>query len=374
MAVGVGALVAVAAGVAVNDSGRVVAQGWSDGWAFRATTDSSGTRRLSRARNALSHCSVWEKTMCHFIFRSRHARLAALGLLIFVAAAAAQNVPAEQTQKRFATAEEAVQSVIKAAKADDRAELLAIFGTDAEEFLSSGDKVADRRARQVILVAVKEKWKLTSQGPNTKTLIIGNEEWPYPIPLVKDKGGWRFDTAAGREEVLYRRIGRNELSTIQACRVYLQAQKEYAAQSHDGKPAGLFAQKFGSQPGKQDGLYWKVGPSEDLSPLGEFAAQASSEGYSRSDAPIPLHGYFFRVLTAQGPAAPGGAKSYISNDEMKSGFGLVAYPADYRNSGVMTFIINQDGVIYERDLGEKTVQLASQITEYNPDKSWRKFQ
>jgi hypothetical protein len=302
-------------------------------------------------------------------------RLTALGLLIFVAAAAAQSTPAEQTQKRFATAEEAVQSIIKAAKADDRAELLAIFGKDAEDLLSSGDKVADKRARQVILVAVKEKWKLTSQGPNTKTLIIGNEEWPYPIPLVKDKGGWRFDTAAGREEVLYRRIGRNELRTIQACRVVLKAQREYAAQSHDGKPAGLFAQKFGSQPGKQDGLYWKVGPGEDLSPLGEFAAQASSEGYSRSDSsPIPLHGYFFRVVTAQGPAAPGGKKSYISDGAMKNGFALIAYPADYRNSGVMTFMVNQDGVIYERDLGEKTVQLASQITEYNPDKSWRKVQ
>ena len=227
----------------------------------------------------------------------------------------------------------------------------------------------------MILVALKEKWKLASQGPNTKTLIIGNEEWPYPIPLVKDKGGWRFDTAAGREEILYRRIGRNELRTLQVCRIYLKAQKEYAAQSHDGKPAGLFAQKFSSEPGKQDGLYWKVNPGEGFSPLGEFAAQASAEGYTRSDTgPTPFHGYLFRPLTAQGPAAPGGAKSYIANGEMKSGFALVAYPADYRNSGVMTFMMNQDGVVFEKDLGEKTAQVASQITEYNPDKSWRKVQ
>jgi type II secretory pathway pseudopilin PulG len=313
--------------------------------------------------------------MCHFIFRSLHMRLAVLGLLIVVAAASARSATAEQTQKRFATAEEAVQGVIKAAKTNNQAELLVIFGTDAEDLFSSGDKVADKRSRQVILVAIKEKWKLASQGRNTKTLIIGNEEWPYPIPLVKDKGGWRFDTAAGREEILYRRVGRNELSTIQACRVYLKAQKEYAAQSHDGNPAGLYAQKLSSEPGKQDGLYWKVNPGEGFSPLGEFAAQASAEGYTRSDkGPTPFHGYLFLPLTAQGPAAPGGAKSYISNGEMKSGFALIAYPAEYRNSGVMTFMMNQDGVIFEKDLGEKTAQVASQITEYNPDKSWRKIQ
>jgi hypothetical protein len=313
--------------------------------------------------------------MSHFIFGSWRTPLTALAFLFALSTASAQKGTAEQTQKRFATAEEAVQGVIKAAKTNNQAELLVIFGTGAEDLFSSGDKVADKRARQVILVALKEKWKLASQGSNTKTLIIGNEEWPYPIPLVKDKGGWRFDTAAGREEILYRRIGRNELSTIQACRVYLKAQKEYAAQSHDGKPAGLYAQKLSSEPGKQDGLYWKVNPGEGFSPLGEFAAQASSEGYTRSDTgPTPFHGYLFRPLTAQGPAAPGGAKSYLSNGEMKSGFALVAYPADYRNSGVMTFMVNQDGVIYEKDLGEKTVQLASQITAYDPDKSWRKVQ
>ena len=311
--------------------------------------------------------------MSHFIFGSWRTPLAALGLLIAVATASAQKGTAGQTQKRFATAEEAVQTVIKAAKTNNKTDLLAIFGADAEDLFSSGDKIADRRARQLILVALNEKWSLAKQGPNTKTLVIGNEEWPYPIPLVKDKAGWRFDTAAGREEILYRRIGRNELSTIKACRVYLKAQREYAAQSHDGRPAGLFAQKLASEPGKQDGLYWKVNPGEGFSPLGEFAAQASAEGYTRSDTgPTPFHGYLFRPLTAQGPAAPGGAKSYIANGEMKSGFALIAYPAEYRNSGVMTFMMNQDGVVFEKDLGEKTAQIVSQITEYNPDKSWRK--
>jgi hypothetical protein len=197
--------------------------------------------------------------------------------------------------------------------------------------------------------------------------VIGNEEWPYPIPLVKDKAGWRFDAAAGREEILYRRIGRNELSTIKACRVYLKAQREYAAQSHDGKPAGLFAQKLGSETGKQDGLFWKVNPGEGFSPLGEFAAQASAEGYARSNSgPTPFHGYLFCVLTAQGPAAPGGAKSYISNGEMKGGFALIAYPAEYRKSGVTTFIINQDGVVYEKDLAEQTAKVAAQIASTIP--------
>jgi hypothetical protein len=312
--------------------------------------------------------------MHSFMFSSlQSARLAACGLIIAAVALVAQNTAAEQTQKRFATAEEAAQTVIKAAKADNKTELLAIFGPEAADLLSSGDPVADRRAREVILVALKEKWFLTGHGPNAKTLVIGNEEWPYPIPLVKDKGGWRFDTSAGREEILYRRIGRNELSTIRACQVYVRAQKEYAVKSHDGKAAGLFAKKMASEPGKQDGLFWRVGPGEDLSPLGEFAAQASSEGYSHGDSgPTPFHGYLFRVLTAQGPAAPGGAKSYISNGEMKSGFALVAYPAEYRKSGVMTFIVNQDGVVYEKDLGEQSAEIASRMTEYNPDSSWRK--
>ena len=312
--------------------------------------------------------------MYHFSPSSlQFKRLAACGLMIVATVLAAQNTIALQTQKRFKTAEEAVQAAVKAAKTNNHTELLAIFGADATDLISSGDKVADRRARQVILVALKEKWSLKSEGANTKTLVIGNEEWRYPIPLVKDSEGWRFDTASGREEILFRRIGRNELNTIRACNVYVRAQNEYAAKSHDGKPAGLYAQKFASQPGKQDGLYWKVNPGEALSPLGAFVVDASPEGSPGGNSgPIPFHGYFFRLLTAQGPAAPGGVKSYISNGEMKDGFALLAYPAEYRNSGVMAFIINQDRVIYEKDLGEQTAKVASQINEYNPDSSWRR--
>ena len=302
------------------------------------------------------------------------AKLITVVLMIVAVSLAAQNPAGQQTpQKRFRSAEEAVQDVIKAAKTNNRTEMLAILGADAEDLLSSGDKVADRRARQLILVALNEKWSLANQGPNTKTLIIGNEEWPYPIPLVKDKTGWRFDTAAGREEILFRRIGRNELNTMKTCLIYVKAQNEYAQKGHDGKAVGLFAQKLASEPGKQDGLFWKSGPGEELSPLGGFAAEASSEGYSRSGSgPTAFPGYLFRLLKAQGPAAPGGAKNYVSHGEMKNGFALVAYPAEYRNSGVMTFIINQDGIVYEKDLGEQTAQAASKITEYNPDKSWQK--
>jgi hypothetical protein len=312
--------------------------------------------------------------MYHFILSSLQSkRLVACGLMMVATALAAQNSIAQQTQKRFKTPEEAVQSAIKAAKSNNRAEMLEIFGADAEDLLSSGDKVADRRARQVILAALNERWSLASEGANTKILVIGNEKWRYPIPLVKDSGGWRFDTAAGREEILFRRIGRNELNTISACGVYVRAQKEYAAKGHDGKPAGLYAQKFASQPGKQDGLYWKVGEGEELSPLGAFVAEADPEGSSgERSGPIPFNGYLFRLLTAQGAAAPGGAKSYISNGEMKDGFALLAYPAQYRKTGVMTFIVNQEGVVYEKDLGEETAKAASQINEYNPDSSWRR--
>src|SRR5262245_14649323 len=286
-----------------------------------------------------------EHSMYHFILSSLQSkRLVACGLMMVATALAAQNTIAQQNQRRFKTAEEAVKSAIKAAKTNNRAEMLEIFGADAEDLLSSGDKVADRRARQVILAALNEKWSLANEGPNTKILVIGNEKWRYPIPLVKDSGSWRFDTAAGREEILFRRIGRNELNTIRACGVYLRAQKEYAAKSHDGKPAGLYAQKFASQPGKQDGLYWKVGEGEELSPLGEFVADAAPEGApSGASGPTPFNGYLFRLLTAQGAAAPGGAKSYISNGEMKDGFALLAYPAEYRKTGVMAFIVNQDG-------------------------------
>ena len=296
--------------------------------------------------------------------------------LVLLLAVSISAIPAVgQTQKTFATPEEAVKAAVAAAKADNKAELLAIFGPDAEQILSSGDPVADRQQRQVVLLAFGQGWRLEDKKDGGKEIIVGNEDWPFPIPLVKEGSGWRFDTAAGADEILARRIGRNELSIIQACRSYTEAQLVYASAGQDGKPAGTYAQKIRSTEGKHDGLFWPAKPGEKLSPLGDLAAKAAEEGY-RADpnhpGPQPFHGYFFRILTAQGAAAPGGAKSYLVNGDMSGGYALVAWPADYGNSGIMTFVVNQEGVVYQKDLGEETAQAASQMKEYNPNKTWQK--
>jgi len=201
--------------------------------------------------------------------------------------------------------------------------------------------------------------------------VIGDEQWPFPIPLAKSGDGWQFDTDAGREEILSRRIGRNELKAIDLCRDYVLMQEEYASQPRDGNLAGRYAQRLRSTPGRQDGLYWKVGPEERTSPLGDLMAQAAAEGYDENkSAPQPFWGYHFRVLTAQGAAAKGGAKSYIVNGEMTGGFGLIAYPAKYGHGGIMTFIVNQDGVVYQKDLGEDTLKVAPTLTAFDPDSTW----
>jgi hypothetical protein len=198
---------------------------------------------------------------------------------------------------------------------------------------------------------------------------VGTKNWELPIPIVLTDGKWRFDTAAGKQELIYRRIGDNELGAIAVCRGAIASQLDYAAVGHDGLPAGIYAEKLRSDPGKHNGLYWEVKEGEDLSPAGPFLAQAAEEGYQKGD---PYHGYYYHGLKAQGPAAKGGAKSYVVDGVLKGGVGLVAYPAQYKSSGVMTFIINQDGVIYQKDLGENTTELAKAITEYNPDSTWTK--
>ncbi|MGH9778566.1 MAG: DUF2950 domain-containing protein [Candidatus Acidiferrales bacterium] len=286
-------------------------------------------------------------------------------------------VPAQtQAQKSFATPEEAVKALVAAAKASNREELRAIFGPEVDDLLSSGDPVADKRQREVVLVAFAQGWRVEDGQDGEKEVIVGNEDWPFPIPLVKEGDGWRFDTEAGADEILARRVGVNELTVIQICRTYTDAQQVYASVGHDGKPEGIFAQKVRSEDGKQDGLYWAAKPGEKLSPLGDMFAQAAEEGYvvDQKSGLIPFHGYFFRTLTAQGPDAPGGAKSYIANGDMTGGFALVARPAEYGNSGIMTFIVNQDGIVYQKDLGEDTAAIADQMKEYNPDPSWKPAQ
>ena len=261
---------------------------------------------------------------------------------------------AAQTQRSFATPDEAVRALTAAAAASSVEEMLAIFGPGGQQLIDSSDAATARKNREVFIVAIGEGWRLVDEGTTRKTLVIGNEDWPFPVPLVKSGTRWRFDAAAGKEEVLARRIGRNELAVIGMCQAYVKAQRRYAEQGHDGKPAGLFATAFRSDPGKQNGLYWTSGRGEPKSPLGDLVAQAAEEGRTLgTNRPSPFHGYYFKMLTS------------------KDGFGLVAWPAQYDVTGIMTFVVNQEGVAREKDLGAKTDAAVAGMTSYTPDASWR---
>lgn len=304
-------------------------------------------------------------------------RFNAIVLIVAALGANAVRVSAQApVQRTFPYAEDAVRALIDATKAGKLDELLKIFGSDAQELVESTDAATARKNQEVFSVAAAEKWHLVDQGASRKTLVIGNEDWPFPVPLVKGSGGWRFDTAAGKEEVVARRIGRNELAAIGTCRTYVTAQRDYAKEGRDGKPAGLFATAFRSDDGKRNGLYWPTGRGERGSPLGDLVAKASVEGRQLGETaqPLPFYGYYFRILTEQGAAAPGGAKSYLANGELSGGFALVAWPSQYDATGVMTFIVNQAGVVYQKDLGPQTATAAAGLKAYNPDSSWHKVQ
>jgi hypothetical protein len=291
------------------------------------------------------------------------------GLLLFLLPACAPAPAADRA--RFGTPDEAAKALMSAFQTDNPQEFKAIFGPDAEKKVSSGDAVSDRHDRQVIALAMERSWRWGPAGAGGQELIIGDEHWPFPVPLTKVRGGWQFDTDAGADEIISRRIGRNELRAIDVCRDYVTMQKAYASQPRDGKLAGLYAQKFRSSPGRQDGLYWRVGAEEAPSPLGNLVAQAVVEGYDENKpSSQPLWGYHFRVLSAQGAAAKGGAASYIVNGEMSGGFALIAYPAEYGRGGIMTFVVNQDGVVYQKDLGEDTLKVAGGVEAYDPDQTW----
>ena len=279
-----------------------------------------------------------------------------------------------QAAKEFASPEDAVKAIIGAVKAGSVDELVAILGADGKDLVESSDPVTARQNRRVFAVAIREQWHLEDMPPNHKTLVIGNEGWPFPVPLVKEGSGWRFDTAAGKEEVIARRIGRNELAAIAAVRAYLTAQRQYAEQAHDGNPAGVHAAKFASDPGKENGLYWPTKAGQKRSPLGDLVAQAAADGRTVSgdrSQPSPFYGYYFKILTSQGAAAKGGKKQYVVKGLMSGGYALVAWPARYDVTGVMTFVVNQDGSVHEKDLGDGTDAAARKMTAYNPDKSWR---
>ncbi len=288
-----------------------------------------------------------------------------------VVAVASMAMGAEaQTQAKFANPDEAASALLQALKADDTGRLQAIFGPQATQTAASGDPASDRNDRQVIALAMEQSWRWQPAGAHRMELIVGDEQWPFPAPLVRTGAGWQFDGETGAREVLARRIGRNELRVIRLLRAFPDMQNQYASQPHDGKPAGLFAVRIRSTPGRQDGLYWPAAPGQP-SPLGDLAAEAAAEGYAQPNAsPSPFWGYYFRILTAQGNAAPGGRRSYLVNGDMRGGFALIAFPARYGSSGVMTFMVNQDGTVYQKDLGPDTLNLAANITEYNPDASW----
>jgi hypothetical protein len=297
----------------------------------------------------------------------------------FIAAAIAASalatsglIAAPDTQRTFASPEEAVKALADAVKAEKLDEVMAIFGPESQELVASSDPATGRRNRQVFNAAFKEGWQLVDQPPNHKVLVIGNESWPFPVPLLNEGGKWRFDTAAGKEEVIARRIGQNELAVIQTCHAYINAQRRYAQEGHDGKPAGLYATKLRSDPGRQNGLFWPATHGQKLSPLGDLVAEAAAEGrqLDKSGSPAPFHGYYFKILTAQGPKAAGGAKSYVVNGEMSGGFALVAWPSQYDATGVMTFVVNQDGIIRQKDLGPETSTIVAAMTQFNPDASW----
>jgi len=278
-------------------------------------------------------------------------------------------------QKTFATPEAAVQALVKASADGSQEEMLAVLGDDGKELVYSGDTVQDKAHMQRFVKAYNTKHTLVSKDDNTRILQVGANDWPMPIPLVNDGGKWRFDTAAGKQEMLFRRIGHNELGAIAACRGFIDAQKDYAALGHDGLPAGIYASRLMSDTGTENGLYWETKEDEPTSPAGPFLAKAGGEGYGAaagSEESQPYHGYLYRILTAQGTAAKGGAKSYLTEGKLTGGVALVAYPAQYEVSGVMTFIVNQRGVVYQKDLGDKTTELAGAMTEYNPDSTWTK--
>jgi hypothetical protein len=274
-------------------------------------------------------------------------------------------------QQRFNTPDAAVEALVAAARRGDTRAVVSILGPGSQELVSSGDPVEDANVRQEYLTAYDAQHRIVTESGKPATLVIGQNDWPFPIPIVQRDGQWSFDTAAGREEVLARRIGRNELGTLKAMLAYWDAQNEYADKFKDKNGQAVYAQKIVSSPGKKDGLYWPTSGSEPDSPLGEAVAAATQRGY-RVGAGEPYHGYYYKILTSQGANAPGGAVDYIVRGNMIGGFGLVAYPAEYGNSGIMTFIINNDGDIYERDLGPSTGRTAARMTTFNPDHTWRK--
>jgi len=296
------------------------------------------------------------------------SKLAAVVILL-TACFGTLSMAQQPHQKTFPSAEDASSALVTAAQSNDEKALLGILGPDGKQIVSSGDETEDAQSRATFVERYQEMHRLVKEPDGTTVLYIGAHNWPTPIPLVNKGNTWYFDTEAGKNEILYRRIGRNEISTIRVCQELVAAQKEYYAAQHNE-----YAQKIFSDDGQHNGLYWKAADGEPQSPIGPLVASAMAKGHpKRQDgAPTPFRGYYYIILTRQGKNGPGGAKSYIANGKMSEGFAFVAYPAEYKSSGVMTFIISQDGVVYEKDLGKNTDLRAPALKEYNPDSTWQK--
>ncbi|MBL1265237.1 DUF2950 domain-containing protein [Candidatus Methylomicrobium oryzae] len=309
--------------------------------------------------------------MERFLFFSKQAliRIAVSATLLIVNGVQAQPVPDQQF---FASPEQAVNALLEAINADNVEALMALFGSRYREQLTSGDPVEDKNNREQFAAAAAVKQRIEKQADGRAILVVGNEAWPLPIPLVQEANTWRFDTEAGIDEMLSRRIGRNELSAINVAKAYAEAQFSYASKDRDQDGVLEYAQKFLSSAGRQDGLYWESAAGGEPSPLGPLIAKARSEAYpaSKTDEPQPYHGYYYKLLTRQGKDAAGGKYDYVINGNMIAGFGLLAFPAKYGSSGIMTFMINHQGKVLEKDLGPKTSQEVKAIKAFNPE-GWK---
>ena len=286
---------------------------------------------------------------------------------------ARKTTSAPVAEEMFPTAGEATQALVTAIQNDDQSALLKVLGPDAKDIISSGDNAEDRDNRSQFVQKYQQMHRLVTESDGSTTLYIGAENWPTPIPLMHDVRGWYFNTAAGKQEVLYRRVGKNELAAIAICRELVDAQKEYYGEPQEGADK-QYARKFISDSGTHNGLFWTPAPGEPVSPVGPLLAFAAAEGATKdpNQESQPFQGYYFRVLTAQGPNSPGGARSYIVDGKMTRGFAFLAYPAEYRSSGVMTFIVNQGGIVYEKDLGPRTTEIVKSLTRYDRDATWRR--
>jgi hypothetical protein len=305
-------------------------------------------------------------------------RVGLMALFLALVALPAAVGAADPKQTTYASPDDAAKAFIDATEKGDTDAMMAILGPEGDRVVSSGDEVADKAARDRFVTAARRATRLEKVGDDKVILNVGADDWPLPIPIVKGPAGWYFDTAAGEDELVNRRIGANELGAIAVARTYVDAQRDYAAKDHDGSGVLKFAQRVSSSPNKQDGLYWPATAGAELSPLGPLVADAIKEGYKAKAggqaAATPYHGYYFKVLTAQGAHAPGGAYSYVINGNMIAGFALVAWPAEWDSSGVMTFIVNQQGIVFQKDLGPDTDDIVAAMTRYDPDPSWTKVE